>query len=73
MTPTLIMKCPNCTGLVLAGNIQKTKACPYCGKGIILQKAVCVAQAATAMEASELLKKLKAEIAQNPRPKFKDA
>jgi len=66
MAPISIMKCPTCTGLVLAGTMQKTKACPYCGKVINLQKAVCVAQAASSMEASEILKWLKAKNAQNP-------
>jgi len=46
--------------------MQKTKICPYCGKVINLQKAVCVAQAASSMEASEILKWLKAKNAQNP-------
>ncbi|MCL1977466.1 MAG: DUF1922 domain-containing protein [Candidatus Bathyarchaeota archaeon] len=69
MAPIVIMKCLNCSGLVLAGESQKTKACPYCSKNINLQKAQRVAQAANAMEASELLKQLKAKKAQNPRPK----
>ncbi|MDR2720203.1 MAG: DUF1922 domain-containing protein [Nitrososphaerota archaeon] len=70
MASTLIMKCPNCTGLVLASSMQKTKICPYCGKNIILQKAMRVAEAENAMEASEILKQLKAKNAQNPRSKF---
>ena len=72
MAPTLIMKCPTCAGLFLAGVMQKTKVCPYCGKGVNLQKAVRVTKAANAIEASEVVKQLKAKNAQNPKPKFKD-
>jgi len=71
MVLLLIMKCPNCTGLFLAGHMQKTKICPYCGKSVNLQKAGCVAQAANSIEASEILKQLKTKNAQNPRPKSK--
>jgi ribosomal protein S26 len=46
-------------GLFLSGDMQKTRRCPYCGKSVNLQKAIRVAQAETAMEASELLKQLK--------------
>jgi acetyl-CoA carboxylase beta subunit len=73
MAPTAIMRCPNCTGLVLAGAQQKTKICPYCGKNINLQKAIRVARAANALEASEMLKQLKTAEAQNPSPKPKRA
>jgi hypothetical protein len=66
------MKCPNCTGLFLAGTTQKTKICPYCCKGINLQKALRIAQANNSIEASEILKQLKAKAAKNPRPKSKD-
>jgi hypothetical protein len=57
--------------LFLAGYGQKTKLCPYCGKCVDLQKVLHVAKAANAMEASELLKQLKANKAQNPNPKRK--
>jgi acetyl-CoA carboxylase beta subunit len=60
MAPTLIMKCPNCNGLMLTSTIQKTKTCPYCSKQVNLKTAQKIAQANTAMEASELLKQLKA-------------
>lgn len=69
MAPTSIVKCPNCNGLMLAGIQQKTKICPYCGKTVILEKAKRVAKAASAMEASEMLKQLKADQASNPKPK----
>jgi len=71
MAPTSIMKCPNCNGLFLAGTLQKTKTCPYCGKGLNLQKTLCVAQAASPVEASEILKQLKAKVAQNPCSKYR--
>lgn len=69
MAPTAIMKCPNCSGLILAGTQQKTKNCPYCGKSINLQKAQRLGQAQNAMDASEMLKQLKAKQAKNPSPK----
>ncbi|MCL2173120.1 MAG: DUF1922 domain-containing protein [Nitrososphaerota archaeon] len=70
LAPTLIIKCFTCAGLFLAGNTQKTKRCPYCGKCINLQKAVRVAQVANSLEASELLKQLKIKNANNPRSKL---
>jgi acetyl-CoA carboxylase beta subunit len=63
------MKCPNCNGLVLAGTHQKSKICPYCGKNINIQKSQRLGQAQNAMEASEMLKQLKAKQAQNPSSK----
>jgi len=51
--------------------MQKTKLCPYCGKSIILQKALRIAQAANALEASEMLKQLKTQNAKNAHPKFR--
>lgn len=71
MAPTLIIKCQNCNGLMLAGVQQKTKVCPYCGKSVVLQKAQRIAKATNAMEASEMLKELKAQQASNPNPKKK--
>ena len=70
MASTLIMKCPICSGLFLAVVMQKTKGCPYCGRRINLQKAVCVAQADSSLEASEILKQLKAKNAQNSCSNF---
>jgi hypothetical protein len=61
MTPTLIMKCTNCGGYILAAKAQKTKICPYCGVTVNLQKAQKVAAANTAFEASEIMRKLKSE------------
>jgi DNA-directed RNA polymerase subunit RPC12/RpoP len=68
MKPTLIVKCPKCGGLMLSTKGQKTKTCPYCGTQVILLKAQKVASAANAIEASEILRKLKSE--QGFSPKF---
>jgi DNA-directed RNA polymerase subunit RPC12/RpoP len=68
MGTTLIVKCTKCGGLTLAAKDQKTKVCPYCGTQINLQKARKIAAANSAMEASEMLRKLKAEQKQNPKP-----
>jgi hypothetical protein len=54
---------------MLAGSMQKTKTCPYCGKSVNLQRAQRLAKASSAMEASEMLKQLKAKQASNPQPK----
>jgi acetyl-CoA carboxylase beta subunit len=59
LVATVIIKCPYCAGLFLSGYTQKTKLCTYCGKKVNLQKALRLAQAANAMEASEMLKQLK--------------
>jgi acetyl-CoA carboxylase beta subunit len=61
LAPTTIMKCTKCGGLMLAASTQKTKNCPYCGSHVNLEKAQKVAAAKNAMEASEILRKLKAE------------
>ncbi len=51
----------------MAGKMQKTRGCPYCGVKVNLQKAKHIAQAKDAFEASEMLKKLKAQRKSNPR------
>lgn len=61
MGVTLIIKCTQCGGLTLSPKAQKTKICPYCGSKIILLKAQKVVAASTAIEASEILRKLKSE------------
>lgn len=68
---TAIRKCTHCAGLFLSGHMQQTKRCPYCGKSVNLQKAIQVAQATSAIEASELLKQLKAQNGKNVGPKFR--
>jgi acetyl-CoA carboxylase beta subunit len=61
MTPILILKCTKCGGYILAKQTQKTKLCPYCGINVNLQKAIRVTAAKDAIEASEIIKRLKAE------------
>jgi len=61
MGATLIVKCTKCGGLMLSAKAQKTKICPYCGAHINLLKAQKVAAAKTALEASEMLRKIKNE------------
>jgi phage FluMu protein Com len=61
MGATIIVKCTQCGGLMLSAKGQKTKICPYCGTHVNLLKAQQVAAASTAMEASEILRKLKSE------------
>jgi DNA-directed RNA polymerase subunit RPC12/RpoP len=61
MGVTVIVKCTECGGLNLAAKGQKTKVCPYCGTKINLLRAQKVAAANTALEASEILRKLKNE------------
>jgi hypothetical protein len=68
MGVTLVVKCTQCGGLTLAAKEQKTKICPYCGKQINLQKAPRMAAADTALEASEILRKLKSIKKHNARP-----
>jgi len=67
MTPTLIVKCSKCGGLMLTAKGQKTKTCPYCGKQVNLTKAQKVASASNAFEASEILRKLKSEQGFDPK------
>jgi len=66
MTQTAIIECPNCKGLMLATANKKTKTCPYCGTRVEVCKAKRLARAETAMQASEMLRKLKAERQSNP-------
>jgi acetyl-CoA carboxylase beta subunit len=68
MAPKLILKCTKCGGYILAAQEQKTKNCPYCGTNVNLQKAQRVAAAKDAVEASEIIKRLKAEKGFNHKP-----
>jgi hypothetical protein len=61
MATTLIVKCTKCAGLMLCGKAQKTKVCPYCGAHVNLLHVQKIAAANTAVEASEMLRKLKNE------------
>jgi len=56
-----IVKCTNCTGIMLAAENQKTKTCPYCGTHVNLQHAMHIATGSNAFEASEILRKLKSQ------------
>ncbi len=67
MKPTLIVKCTKCGGLMLIAKGQKTKICPYCGTQVNLLKVQKVASAANALEASEMLRKLKSEQGFSPK------
>jgi len=61
MTATFIVKCIKCGGYMLCNQDQKTKICPYCGTNVNLKKTKAIASAATAFEASEILRRLKNE------------
>jgi DNA-directed RNA polymerase subunit RPC12/RpoP len=61
MATIIILKCTHCGGYMLAAQTQKTKLCPYCGVRVNLQKAQRLAVASNAAEASEMLRRLKAE------------
>jgi DNA-directed RNA polymerase subunit RPC12/RpoP len=61
MGVTLIIKCTQCGGLTLSAKGQKTKNCPYCGININILKAQKIVAANTALEASEILRRLKSE------------
>jgi len=61
MATTLVVVCGKCGGFLLAKADQKTKACPYCGFTIMIEKAKKVASAQTANEASLILRKLKSD------------
>lgn len=57
----IIVVCGKCGGYLLAKKGQKTRTCPYCGLRILLGKALKVAAAGSAEEASILLRRLKEE------------
>ncbi len=59
MTETLVIMCNECGGLMLAKTEQKTRACPYCGSKVHVEKARILGTAENAFEASELLRRLK--------------
>ncbi len=67
MVPTVILECNKCNGLMMAAKTQLTRTCPYCGAKVDLRMAKRIASAATAIEASEMLRKLKAKRQSNPR------
>jgi len=59
MGTTLIIVCSCCSGLLMAAADQKTRTCPYCGSHVNVQKALHVASAENAFQASEILKEIK--------------
>jgi DNA-directed RNA polymerase subunit RPC12/RpoP len=67
MPPKQVVKCINCKGLMLSGIEQKTKTCPYCGAKVTLKNAQKIAKADNAIEASEILKQLKAKAGFKPK------
>jgi hypothetical protein len=67
MPPTNIIECNRCGGLLLAPKTQKTRTCPYCNTKIYLHKAKQLADAENALEASQILRKLKAQRQDNSR------
>lgn len=54
-----VVACGRCGGYTLANMDKKSRTCPYCGSKILLEKAQKVAVAKTAMEASNMLRKIK--------------
>ena len=61
MKETQIVKCTQCSGLMLMISEQKTKVCPYCGSHVNLMRAQKVVSSSNVFEASEMLRKLKSE------------
>jgi DNA-directed RNA polymerase subunit RPC12/RpoP len=61
MVTTTIIICTSCSGLLLATSNQKTRTCPYCNTRIDVRKAQKIASAKTALEASQMLRKLKSK------------
>jgi phage FluMu protein Com len=61
MAPKLILRCTKCGRYIIVAYGQKTKLCPYCATNVNLQKAPVVAAAKDSIEASEIIKHLKAE------------
>jgi len=55
----LVILCPECGKLLLAKSEQKTRTCPYCQKRIVIYKAIKVAKAKTAREASIIIQEIK--------------
>ena len=61
MTITFIIECNHCSGLLLATINQKTRTCPYCGTKVDLNKTKRLAKSENAIDASEILRKIKAQ------------
>jgi len=54
-----IIVCYNCGQLLLTKKSQKTRQCPHCEIKVTTERARTVAHAATARQASELMRTLK--------------
>jgi DNA-directed RNA polymerase subunit RPC12/RpoP len=67
MAPTVIYECGKCGGLLMAAINLKTRTCPYCGATVSLLKSKRIAVARDAFEASEMLRKIKADRQSNVR------
>ncbi|MEM3673336.1 MAG: DUF1922 domain-containing protein [Candidatus Bathyarchaeia archaeon] len=59
MKPIVIVACNKCGGLLLANTKHKTRACPYCGSKITIEKAERVASAENTQKAFIMLQELK--------------
>lgn len=59
MSSYAVIVCDKCGGYSLAKMNQKTRTCPYCGAKITLEKARKVAVAKTAVEASNIIQRIK--------------
>lgn len=55
----LVVKCPQCGRLTLSKASYRTRTCPYCGKRILLRKAMIVARTSSSIEATEVIRGLK--------------
>ena len=55
----LVLQCEKCSRYLLAVSNNKTRACPYCGKRIVVEKAKILASSDDAKEARLNLQKLK--------------
>jgi len=63
----LIVVCGRCGRFLLARVEQKTRACPYCGFKVLVDKAKKVASAKNVYEASEILRRLKSNTIQKKK------
>jgi DNA-directed RNA polymerase subunit RPC12/RpoP len=55
----LVLQCEKCSRYLLAVSNNKTRACPYCGKRVVVEKAKILASSNDAKEARVNLQKLK--------------
>lgn len=60
MSTYLVVKCPRCTGLMLAKASQKTRTCPHCGRRARLLRLKVLGRTVSSIEAVALIQALKA-------------